>query len=338
MAKANKASKKVKASKVSKATEAEQATAEVVDIKKSTKKAVKQKAEKVDAKTEKPEATDKPVKKVPAKKAPAKAKGTAVAKKGKKVAKKKHTGRSLKVLGNLINNKITSSAKTAIDIGSLLQEGKGWFGKTADWLAWTEDNFGFKKAHHYNYVKVALVFGSEEMKAVFGEFKIDVLSSLTRDDKMLDEAISVIKKGGEVNGAWVSEYRATKREEEKQARLEAGELSKEDKKEIADQKRAEKEASQQKAEELYVKELEQKLEVAEAEVATVKLTAMGEYFAKLAIHLGKLKPHQVLNIEADANKRAINKAKRALEVMYAPKNGGDEAVMAVINKAVSDMA
>ena len=290
--------------------------------------------------------------KTPEAKAPKKAK---TAKKGKKAgtkvvkAKKEKfipelfegkKARTLGVIGKSLTSKLGATAKTSIEIGGLLCEAGCHLPSQKLFLAWVEEGFGLKKSQAYNYKKIYQVFGGADIKELFAQTQVKILTHLMRDDAMLESAILALEAGVVVDANWVTDYSEEQKAIAKENREALGIETDEDleeKKALNDTKAQAKLLKDAEANIKIIEDLEAQVIKLEKDVEAVEKEVEGEIFAKLLDHLEQLTPNLVLQVAVDAKKREINKAKRELSKIYDPANGGSQAITDLINESANLM-
>lgn len=235
--------------------------------------------------------------------------------------------RSLKAIASAITKKIMAGARVSVEIGLLLAEGKATIelknskGATKAFLIWAEEQFGIKKAMVYTYLKIATVFGSEEMQEKFSTVPLLVLNRLTMNDDMLDAAADAIEQGVKVDSAWMKEWIDSNREEDTGGEG-SGKGSKGDEEGDVDgdeEPGAGSGSGKGSQDDAFIQQLE-----AEVEELKAKLEAAGsgviaqDHFGAVAKRMSKLEPYQVLGVAPDADKKAVKAAMRDLIKLYHP--------------------
>lgn len=238
--------------------------------------------------------------------------------------------RSLGAIAKAISKKILASAKASVEIGLLLQEGKDAIefkhskGATKVFLEWAETEFGIKKAQAYSYLKIAGVFGSEEMQEKFATVPMMVLSRLTMNDAMLDAAAAAIEEGVKVDIKWMKEWLEGQKEEEEEEEPKAKNKGKdhnsdsdeEEEEEEQDESKAQKRMDQDEA---FVAGLEAEIEELKAKLESASSGVVAQdHFQAVAKRMSKLEPYQVLGVAPDADKKAVKAAMRDLIKLYHP--------------------
>lgn len=240
--------------------------------------------------------------------------------------------KSLSAIAKAIASKFTAEAKTSIEIGGLLKDAQFYFipkgGKNVkmkDWLEWSLANFGIKKAQAYNLMAINRVFA--DMPS-FGDVQTQVLVQLTRDEAMMRDAVEALEDGDTVDAKWLKSYRADKLEA--QALL-AGASEEDEEEGEGGEEGQSASAKQREKDELLVKQLEDRIEELEGELATSGTKSLSAASKPIVAFMSKLKPFQILAIAEDSNKRKANEAKRKLVKAYA----GMDAVIEVIEAAAT---
>jgi hypothetical protein len=239
--------------------------------------------------------------------------------------------RSLSAITKAIGKKILASAKASVEIGSLLLEGKLAFeykhskGATKLFLEWAVTEFGIGKAQAYNYLKIAGVFGSEEMQEKFATVPMMVLSRLTANDAMLDAAQAAIEEGEKVDVKWMNVWLESQKEESEpdtsgkgkgKGKGETDTDSNEEEEETESDSRNQKRIDQDEA---FVAGLEAEIEALKAKLeSSASGVVSADHFSAVAKRMSKLEPYQVLGVAPDADKKAVKAAMRDMTKLYHP--------------------
>lgn len=248
-------------------------------------------------------------------------------------------GRTLNVLSKIISTQLANTTMSSIKIGEALEEAKGRFEKSKEWLVWAEEAFGFGKTATYGYAKIAQVFNTPELQDKFKDLNSRTLTRLSETPSMLEDATKAIEEGEPVTAEWLDEWQVTKT----------------DKPLKKDQVKASKKAKTESEEEegtddLYVNELEGEIEELKAQVE--KLSSMPDkvdteseepeagvfagHFLAVAERMRELKPLAALNLHSKATKAEINASKRDLSKLYHPDIYG--ADVAPVHEAIQEQA
>lgn len=250
-------------------------------------------------------------------------------------------GRTLNVLSKIISTQLANTTMSSIKIGEALEEAKGRFEKSKEWLVWAEEAFGFGKTATYGYAKIAQVFNTPELQDKFKDLNSRTLTRLSEIPAMLEDATKAIEEGEPVTAEWLDEWQVTKTDKPlKKDQVKASKKAKSD---------SEDEGG---TDDLYVVELEGKIEELEAKIAEVssmpnKVEAetaetaddagiFSGHFLAVAERMRELKPLAALNLHSKATKAEINAAKRDLSKLYHPDIYG--ADVAVVHEVIQEQA
>lgn len=238
--------------------------------------------------------------------------------------------KSLSAIAKAIVSKFTAEAKTSIEIGGLLKDAQFYFipkgGKNVkmkDWLVWSEDNFGIKKAQAYNLMSINRVFA--DMPS-FGDVQTQVLVQLTRDEAMMRDAMEALEDGEEVDAKWLKSYRKEKLEA--QALLSGASKEDDEEQEEGEEGAMSASAKQREKDEQFVKQLEDRIEELEAKLENAGSNYGTQYGKPIVAFMSKLQPYQILAIAEGSNKRKANEAKRKLVKAYADMTSVIEVIEA----------
>lgn len=232
--------------------------------------------------------------------------------------------RSLTAIAKAISKKILASAKASVEIGLLLQEGKSAVefkhskGAGKVFLEWAEQEFGIKKAQAYSYLKIAAVFGSEEMQEKFATVPMMVLSRLTMNDDMLDAAADAIEEGVKVGVKWMKEWMEAQKEEPSNTTDSGGDNDEEEEEEESTDSEPGK-GKDKGQDDAFIQQLEAEIEELKAKLAEAASGVVSkDHFGAVALRMSKQEPYQVLGVAPDADKKAVKAAMRDLIKLYHP--------------------
>ena len=237
--------------------------------------------------------------------------------------------RSLGAIAKAISKKILASAKASVEIGLLLSEGKSAIefkhskGATKVFLEWAEQEFGIKKAQAYSYLKIASVFGSEDMQEKFATVPMMVLSRLTMNDAMLDAAMIALEEGVKVDIKWMKEWMEEQKEpeekEEKQPKSKGKDADSESDEEEEEEDTDDKPSKRQEMDDKLVAQLEEEIETLKGQLSSASAGVVAQdHFQAVAKRMSKLEPYQVLGVAPDADKKAVKAAMRDMVKLYHP--------------------
>ena len=265
--------------------------------------------------------------------------------------------KSKAAIAKAIVSKELQGAKSSIEIGGLLAAAKFYFPKSTGgvdakaWLAWSEEEFDYKKAQANNLVKIHAVFAENE---ALNNLKPTILIALTRNADMCEAATEAVAKGEEVDNKWVTAWRAENLALPAKAEsADSGEESEGGESESSSAKQREKDDKFIQSLEDRIEELEAKLEASEkalkkankggsdnndAAIAEAVEAALAEAMTKehkaVANRMAKQAPHIQLGVKEGAAARAVNQAVVALDKIYGTKSDTPSAeIMELVKEA-----